>query len=91
LSKNCRRAAILKSKLIFTEVETKALVPESETLFGESIKYAPSAPEGPQYFEDLSTIPSPEGTEKGGLMSQEGEAEQQQPTMSFLSQSGRKR
>ncbi|KAH8973793.1 hypothetical protein BDL97_01G066000 [Sphagnum fallax] len=73
------------------EVETKALVPESETLFGESIKYAPSAPEGPQYFEDLSTIPSPEGTEKGGLMSQEGEAEQQQPTMSFLSQSGRKR
>ncbi|CAM6071142.1 unnamed protein product [Sphagnum tenellum] len=73
------------------EVETKALVPESETLFGESIKYAPSAPEGPQYFEDLSTIPSPEGTEKGGLMSQEGEAEQQQPTMSLVSQSGRKR
>ncbi|CAK9191396.1 unnamed protein product [Sphagnum troendelagicum] len=73
------------------EVETKALVPESETLFGENIKYAPSAPEGPQYFEDLSTIPSPEGTEKGGLMNQEGEAEQQQPTMSFLYQSGRKR
>jgi hypothetical protein len=73
------------------EVETEALVPESETLFGESVKYAPSAPEGPQYFEDMSTIPSPVGTEKGGLMSQEGEAEQQQPTMSFLSQSGRKR
>ncbi|CAM6020938.1 unnamed protein product [Sphagnum balticum] len=73
------------------EVKTEALVPESETLFGESVKYAPSAPEGPQYFEDMSTIPSPEGTEKGGLMSQEGEAEQQQPTMSFLSHSGRKR
>jgi hypothetical protein len=74
------------------EVETEALVPESEALFGESVKYAPSAPEGPQYFEDMSTIPSPEGIGKGGLMSQEGEAEQQQqPTMSFLSQSGRKR
>jgi hypothetical protein len=73
------------------EVKTEALVPESETLFGESVKYAPSAPEGPQYFEDMSTIQCPEGTEKGGLMSEEGEAEQQQPTMSFLSQSGRKR